>query len=113
MESVISLITNSTFNTEQSMNGFHTLKLTEEEHKALKNIVTVRENATRSREQLFNENKKLKEHNEFIQAENEKLREENEGLKSLKQSEINEAVISDEGTAKLKEELLQKLYDLY
>lgn len=47
MESLNTLITNSTFNTEHSMNGFHTLKLTEYEHKALKSIIAENEKLKR------------------------------------------------------------------
>ena len=72
MESLITLITNSTFNTEQSMNGFHTLKLTEEEHKALKNIVK--------------ENDKLKEEIDWKKIDLQKEVKRNEKLKE----EIND-----------------------
>ncbi len=44
---------------------------------------------------------KLQEQIKTLKEENEKLKAENEKLKSLKQAEINQAVISDEGTAKL------------
>lgn len=45
--------------------------------------------------------KQLKDENEKLKEELEQLKSENEQLKSVKQSEINEAVISDEATAKL------------